>query len=42
MKSLKGGHFLHLACQGGWRAPCSPVSYATDRSRKVSPSPSQG
>ena len=25
----EGAHFLHLACQGGRRAPLPPVSYAT-------------
>ena len=35
MKSLRGGPFLHLACQRGRRAPLSPVSYATTHSRKV-------
>jgi len=29
MKSLRGAHFLHLACQGGGAHPWPPVSYAT-------------
>ena len=29
MKSLRGAHFLHLACQGGSARPCPLVSYAT-------------
>jgi len=29
MKSLRGAHFLRLACQGGRRKPLLPVSYAT-------------
>ena len=33
----KGAHFLHIACQGGRRAPLHPVSYAAARSRKVPP-----
>jgi len=28
IQANRGAHFLHLACQGGRRAPLPPVSYA--------------
>ena len=32
IQANRGAHFLHLACQGGRRAPLLPVSYANGSS----------